>query len=131
MAAVNGSTNTFSAARKTASKVLAIQVLRYPIIEAPGPRRSEPRSPGCIPIWTRPRVHSTASSLDPPGLTNDLQRSAEEGVEVLAEGFVFFDCRLDGFLGCGALVAKVGEGGEDVFGGGSGGDDGRRSGHVL
>jgi hypothetical protein len=51
-------------------------------------------------------------------LTNQLQRTAEEALEISTEGFLTGDRLLDGFFGGGALVAKIDEGRENVFDGG-------------
>ncbi len=50
-------------------------------------------------------------------LTDDLERGAEERIEVLAEGLVFFDGGLDGLLRGGPLIAEVGQRGEHILGG--------------
>ena len=68
------------------------------------------------------------------GLADELEGGAEEGVEVVAGGGVAGEGGVEGFLGGGAVVAEVDEGGEDVVvrgGGAAGRGSGRGGGEVV
>ncbi len=65
------------------------------------------------------RGHSEFNAR-PGCLADEEQGGAEEGVELVAGGFVFGYGGFEGFLGGGAVVAEVHQGGEDVVGSGAG-----------